>query len=236
VFAPLARRLLVILLVLPPHHPATRAVVDGARLGVEEAARASALFGQPAPELVIDTMTLPTSNGTMHDAPVRANASDAAASETVVAIIGGVDSESCLAASRAAAARGALLLALDCADAPSGASTAGPAMNTLARTFHLGTSGAGERWLPTLEAFGAAQLNARFAAHAGQPMTSAAWAGWMAVKAVSEAALRTKSAQPDALAAYLAAPTTRLDGHKGVPLSFSPREHRLVQPVYRVSP
>jgi ABC-type branched-subunit amino acid transport system substrate-binding protein len=86
-------------------------------------------------------------------------------------------------------------------------------------------------WHDTLERFGAEQLNARYRAAAGKAMTSDAWLGWFAIKVLFEAALRTRSTDAARLVAYLRAPTTQFDGHKGAPLRFD-AQGRLMQPVY----
>ena len=97
-------------------------------------------------------------------------------------------------------------------------------------------STAGERivvWHESLERFGAAQLNDRYRAATGSPMTSDAWTGWFAMKVIAESALRARTVDPHALTAYLASPATQFDGHKGSPLRFDARR-RLRQPVYLV--
>ena len=66
-------------------------------------------------------------------------------------------------------------------------------------------------------------------------MDGPAWAGWMAVKALWEASLRARSADPIELRSYLERPATRFDGHKGWPLSFRPWDRQLRQPLYLVS-
>jgi ABC transporter substrate binding protein (PQQ-dependent alcohol dehydrogenase system) len=91
-------------------------------------------------------------------------------------------------------------------------------------------------WHPGLERFGAAQLNDRFRATAGGPMTSPAWAGWMAVKVIWEAFLRSPQKSPPGLSAFFVADTTAFDGHKGMPLSFRRWDHQLRQPLYAVVP
>jgi ABC-type branched-subunit amino acid transport system substrate-binding protein len=91
-------------------------------------------------------------------------------------------------------------------------------------------------WAPTLTRFGASELNKRFQAAYRAPMDAAAWAGWMAVKIVSEAALRSRSASPGALLHFLDSPATQFDGHKGWPLSFRQSEHQLRQPLYVAIP
>ena len=87
-------------------------------------------------------------------------------------------------------------------------------------------------WDSRLERFGAAQLNDRFASRFRRPMSPAAWAGWFAVKVAWEASQRARSAEPDAIAAYLERDTTQFDGQKGVPLSFRQWDHQLRQPLY----
>lgn len=91
-------------------------------------------------------------------------------------------------------------------------------------------------WDSHLERFGASQLNDRYAAAAKRGMDGHAWAGWAAIKIVSEAALRAGSADPTRIIAYLEAPTTQFDGHKGWPLSFRLTDHQLRQPLYIVVP
>jgi hypothetical protein len=87
-------------------------------------------------------------------------------------------------------------------------------------------------WHASLVAFGAAQLNARFRARTRKALDSHGFAGWLAVKAIVEAALQAASANPDRVRDVLS--ELRLDGHKGRPLFFADR--RLVQPVYVVGP
>ena len=114
---------------------------------------------------------------------------------------------------------------------------ASDAMKSSAATQARGPAGATvEMWHPELERFGAAQLNDRFRATAGGSMTSPAWAGWMAVKIIWEAFLRSPLKTPAALSSFLAADSTAFDGHKGVPLSFRRWDHQLRQPLYLVAP
>jgi ABC-type branched-subunit amino acid transport system substrate-binding protein len=89
-------------------------------------------------------------------------------------------------------------------------------------------------WSSALERFGASQLNARYRTMFKAEMDAAAWAGWLAVKTVSEAGLRVRSADPQKLVGYLEAPSTQLDGHKGWPLTFRRADHQLRQPLYIV--
>jgi len=111
---------------------------------------------------------------------------------------------------------------------------------TGARVRRAGTSAAASDsvalWDSHLQRYGASQLNDRYAAAAKREMDGAAWAGWTAIKIASEAALRAGSAEPARMLAYLEAPTTQFDGHKGWPLSFRPSDHQLRQPLYIVVP
>jgi hypothetical protein len=84
-------------------------------------------------------------------------------------------------------------------------------------------------WHPDLERFGARQLSDRFHARYGTPMTSDAWEGWIAVKAVWETALRVTGGD---FAGTLA--KGGFDGHKGVALRFGGAERLLRQPLVLV--
>jgi hypothetical protein len=91
-----------------------------------------------------------------------------------------------------------------------------------------------ELWHASLERFGAGQLNDRYRAQVKQPMDSAAWAGWFAVKAIWEASQRARSVEGRTIADFIERDTTALDGHKGVALSFRSWDHQLRQPLYAV--
>ena len=95
--------------------------------------------------------------------------------------------------------------------------------------FRIRTEGGRREWDPALERFGAGELNERFRRRAGRPMTADAWCGWVAVKAIAEAALHARSLAPADVADALRA--LRFDGHKGQPLYFDARQ-QLVQPTY----
>jgi hypothetical protein len=87
-------------------------------------------------------------------------------------------------------------------------------------------------WHPSLERYGAAQLNERYRRAHGRDMNEAAWAGWFAVKLAWEAAQRTGSSEPRDLATFLIGERAIFDGHKGMPLSFRAQTQQLRQPVY----
>jgi hypothetical protein len=90
-------------------------------------------------------------------------------------------------------------------------------------------------WTASLRRFGAEQLNARYRARYSGAMDGGAWAGWMAVKAASEAALRVRPTNATVLRDYFESASTRFDGHKGWPLSFRRNDHQLRQPLYIVA-
>jgi ABC transporter substrate binding protein (PQQ-dependent alcohol dehydrogenase system) len=92
-----------------------------------------------------------------------------------------------------------------------------------------------QAWDTSLTRFGADTLNQRFLTRFHEPMTSAAWASWFAVKVIWESALRQKSADAQQIADYLVRETTQFDGHKGTPLSFRSWDHQLRQPLYVAS-
>jgi hypothetical protein len=83
-------------------------------------------------------------------------------------------------------------------------------------------------WHPAFRKYGASELNERFEAAFGVPMTSAGWHGWVAVKAVLEAALRGENVC-DELGRL------RFDGHKGRALTFDPITRQLRHPALRVT-
>ncbi|CAN5725101.1 hypothetical protein BH23GEM7_BH23GEM7_22680 [soil metagenome] len=100
-----------------------------------------------------------------------------------------------------------------------------------------GRAGGGERpalWHHELERFGAGQLNDRYRARFGRAMEPLAWAGWMAVKVLWEAAARARATDAAALLAFLESGRARFDGHKGTQLSFRRWDHQLRQPLYIV--
>jgi ABC-type branched-subunit amino acid transport system substrate-binding protein len=86
-------------------------------------------------------------------------------------------------------------------------------------------------WHDSLGKFGAAQLNDRYRARWNTGMTSAAWAGWMAVKSLFETAVR-RGGDPAAAASPLTLDGMKFDGHKGRSLFFAASDHRLRHPLY----
>jgi ABC transporter substrate binding protein (PQQ-dependent alcohol dehydrogenase system) len=95
-----------------------------------------------------------------------------------------------------------------------------------------GTQGmAPTAWARAHEQWGATQLQRRFLRQAQRWMTDRDYAAWMAVRAISEAATRTQSTDPAAIAQYLRGGQFELAGFKGVRLSFRPWDGQLRQPI-----
>lgn len=86
-------------------------------------------------------------------------------------------------------------------------------------------------WHANLFRYGAEQLNERYRRGFDRGMNAEAWAGWMAVKAATEASLRARGRE---LRAVLTDPATTFDGHKGGPLAFDGPGRTLAQPLYLV--
>ncbi len=87
-------------------------------------------------------------------------------------------------------------------------------------------------WHWAWERQGAPQLNNRFARLTRRPMTGYDWSAWMAVKAIVETVLRTKSTEPRPVAAYLVGDQVTLDGFKGARQSFRAWDRQLRQPLF----
>ena len=83
-------------------------------------------------------------------------------------------------------------------------------------------------WHPSLERYGAGQVNDRYRLAFMRGMSERAWLGWAAVKLATEIALRPGSS--DLGAALLDAPA--FDGHKGRPLRIRASDGQLLQPLY----
>ncbi len=203
----------------------------GVTLGVEEAARTGELFGRT---IELATLGSPSAVGVL------------ARGEPVAALIGGFDEASCRALGETASALGALFINVGCrADALRGECRphvfhvqASERMYADALAARPGDSAAAAEavlWHPSLERFGAGQLNDRYRARFPMGMDGAAWAGWMAVKALWEASLRARTTEAAGLREYLLREATQFDGHKGWPLSFRAWDHQLRQPLYLVA-
>lgn len=202
----------------------------GVRLGIDEAERAGELLGR-AVEF-----------GTADEGP---QALEMIRRLQPTGVIGGFDRDASLALSEAAAKAGSLFLNVGCrADVLRGPECrsnmyhveAGQTMYEQALQTYVPKEPSNDigvtLWHPDLFRYGAAQLNERFARRFGEGMDGQAWAGWMAVKVLWEAAIRSRSAETRDLSEYLLASGSRFDGHKGWPLSFCGSSRQLRQPLY----
>lgn len=209
---------------------AAAAVVSGVKLGAAEAKQTAKLFGSD-----LDLYE----TGAAGTAGVVPAATSLVSRRHIQVLVGTVASDAD-ALSRFAETNGILFL---------NAASRRPSLRSACRrnTFHieasdgmyanarrLGRADSVVLWDASLQRFGASQLNDRYRTMFKSGMSGSAWAGWTAVKVVAEAALRARSAELGRLRAYLEAPGTQFDGHKGWPLSFRPADHQLRQPLYIV--
>jgi len=101
----------------------------------------------------------------------------------------------------------------------------------------IGTQGlVATAWHRAHEQWGAAQLQNRFQEAAGRSMTEEDYAAYLAVRAIGEASVRSKSNQMLAIKDYLLSDRFALQAYKGVPLSFRVWDGQLRQPVLLAAP
>jgi len=218
--------------------PNRTAASRGALLGADEATRAAELLGTHL-ELRAREVADPKS-------AVREAA--ALIDQGALALIGGLDAATRSALAELAESRGVPLLTTR---DPGDPSEADPLRE---HVFHISSTPRERRdalerwkaqqttppagpleiadWHPTLERFGAEQLNQRYRERFGTSMEPLAWASWVAVKAATETALRGADT-PAELGHRLA--TLAFDGHKGTRLRFRSTDHTLQQPLYVIA-
>lgn len=101
----------------------------------------------------------------------------------------------------------------------------------------IGTQGLiATAWHRTHEQWGAVQLQNRFKEQAGRWMEEEDYAAYLAVRAIGEASVRSKSNQVQAIKDYLLSDAFALQGYKGKPLSFRPWDGQLRQPILLAAP
>lgn len=86
-------------------------------------------------------------------------------------------------------------------------------------------------WHPAFEGWGAAQIQNRFAKHAGRRMLGIDMQAWTAIRMVGEAATRTKSADPAKIDAYIKDPEFSIAAFKGQKITLRDWNLQLRQPV-----
>ena len=78
---------------------------------------------------------------------------------------------------------------------------------------------------------GAPQVHGRFERMHGRRMGESDWAAWVALKTLGMAVARSKSKDPEKIAAYLRSGELRIDGSKGPGMSIRPWNNQLRQPI-----
>ena len=86
-------------------------------------------------------------------------------------------------------------------------------------------------WGPAMEQWGAAQLQSRFTRLSGRAMTEKDYAAWAAMRAIGEAATRTKTAAAAELRRFVMAPAFELAAFKGRKQSFRAWNGQMRQPI-----
>jgi ABC transporter substrate binding protein (PQQ-dependent alcohol dehydrogenase system) len=86
-------------------------------------------------------------------------------------------------------------------------------------------------WARPHEQWGATQLQDRFLHQAKRWMTDRDYAAWMAVRAIGEAATRSKSTDPAAIVGFMRSDRFELAAYKGARLSFRSWDGQLRQPI-----
>jgi ABC transporter substrate binding protein (PQQ-dependent alcohol dehydrogenase system) len=86
-------------------------------------------------------------------------------------------------------------------------------------------------WHRTHEQWGAVQMQNRFKEQAKRWMGEQDYGAFLAVRAIGEASVRTKSGNIQTIKEYLFSEKFALQGYKGKPLSFRPWNGQLRQPV-----
>jgi ABC transporter substrate binding protein (PQQ-dependent alcohol dehydrogenase system) len=86
-------------------------------------------------------------------------------------------------------------------------------------------------WHWSWERQGAPQVNARFEALANRRMGDVDFAGWAAVRALTQSVLRSRSTDYQPVLDYLLGDRLNLDGSKGYPMSVRPWDHQMRQPI-----
>jgi len=88
-----------------------------------------------------------------------------------------------------------------------------------------------EAWAHAMDEYASTQLQTRFHRESGRWMNAQDYGGWLAVRAIGEAATRAATADPARIIAYLHGPDFSVSGYKGPELTFRPWDGQLRQPV-----
>ena len=206
---------------------ARRSLLDGARLGAEEASHTGALFGMvvmlrvesTAPEAGMGRAT---------------GAAESRFPRSSLFIVAG-DVRTCSLVLSQSARDSMPVLDAGCASRDTARSSDVYTIVPASPAAAASDSTRLELWHWSLQRFGGEQLNQRFVRRFGRRMDSPAWSGWMAMKIALDAALHAKATYGAALRRQLADPRAQYDGQKGRPLRFDSATRELLQPRYRVA-
>jgi ABC transporter substrate binding protein (PQQ-dependent alcohol dehydrogenase system) len=86
-------------------------------------------------------------------------------------------------------------------------------------------------WSRAMDEYASTQLQTRFFHTVGRWMSPQDYGGWLAVRAIGEAATRAQTVDPAGVIGYLRGPDFTLSGYKGPELTFRPWDGQLRQPV-----
>jgi ABC transporter substrate binding protein (PQQ-dependent alcohol dehydrogenase system) len=107
-----------------------------------------------------------------------------------------------------------------------------PYQTALPRPVIGATGLAALEWHWALERYGAPQVNSRFASVAdGRRMGWQDWSVWTATRAVLTAHAKSRDPAPQAVSEFLRSDRLRLDGSKGVPMTFRGWNGQLRMPI-----
>jgi len=90
-------------------------------------------------------------------------------------------------------------------------------------------------WSHAMDEYASTQLQTRFHRTEGRWMTPEDYGGWLAVRAIGEAATRAATADPKKIIAYLHGADFSVSGYKGPELTFRAWDGQLRQPILLVT-
>jgi len=90
-------------------------------------------------------------------------------------------------------------------------------------------------WHPAFQEYSALQMQHRFEAAAHRTMNERDYAGWLAIRAIGEASIRSGKTETADLGAFMRSKAFELAGFKGQAMTFRPWDQQLRQPVLLAS-
>jgi len=91
-------------------------------------------------------------------------------------------------------------------------------------------------WSPIYEEYGGIQLQTRFRAKVGRPMTERDYMAWLAVRVFGEALTRSGKTDAGGWRGYIMSKQFQVAGFKGQGMSFRPWDRQLRQPIILIGP